>query len=80
MQSSLVVKCLVPGGDTLALYGFAAAEGQEVDLLAEATPDTLRAGDYATAWNMTHDPGFELAAKVAAGAWSIVRAFEAPEG
>lgn len=71
-RGTLVVKCRKVGGDTLALYGFTAAYEQEVDLLDPATPANIRALDYATAWNMAHDPGFELGAKVAVGDWIIV--------
>lgn len=65
------VKCVKSGGDTLALYSFAASEGQEVDLLDPATPDNIRAVDYVTADNMCTDTGFELAAKIKQGLWII---------
>jgi hypothetical protein len=60
------------GGDTLELYGFTAIEGQEVDLLSESTPDTLRAADFDTAVNMANDTGFELAQKISNGTWRVV--------
>ncbi|HSC28981.1 MAG TPA: hypothetical protein VLD67_17025 [Vicinamibacterales bacterium] len=68
-----VVKCIKPGGDTLSTYGdFAATQDQSIDLLADSTPDSLRAGSYWTAQTMCEDPGFELAQKIAAGTWQVV--------
>lgn len=67
-----IVKCVKPGGDTLALYSFSATEGQVVDLLDPTTPDNIRAVDYYTADNMCRDTGFELAAKIQSGLWVIV--------
>jgi hypothetical protein len=67
-----VVKCVKPGGDTLALYNFAATEGQAVDLLDAATDASIRAAQFWTAANMCEDQGFELAQKIAAGSWIVV--------
>lgn len=68
-----VIKCVKPGGDTLALYGnFAATEGQVINLLDAGTDDRIRAGGYWTAQNMCEDVGFELAQKIKAGTWQLV--------
>ena len=70
---SYIVKCVKPGGDSLALYGFTASEAQEGDLLDPATPDNIRAIDFITADNMCRDPGLELAQKIKQGTWVVVR-------
>ena len=75
---SYIVKCVKPGGDTLALYGFAADEGQEFDLLDPATSESIRVSDFWTADNMCRDLGFELAQKIAAGHWQVVLARQPP--
>jgi hypothetical protein len=67
-----VVKCVKPGGDTLALYNFAATEGQVIDLLDAGTDEKIRAGGFWTAQNMCEDLGFELAQKIVAGTWFVV--------
>ena len=67
-----VVKCVKPGGDTLALYGFAATENQVVDLLDAGTPANIRAGSFWTAQTMCEDVGFELAQKIRDGLWVVV--------
>lgn len=71
-MGNFIVKCVKVGGDTLSTYGFAASQGQEVDLLDPATPDNIRAFDYWTAENMCRDTGFELAQKIVAGHWQVV--------
>lgn len=68
-----IVQCVKLGGDALTLYGFSAVYGQEIDLLSDATPATLRASDFDTAENMCTDTGFELAAKIFSGDWRIVK-------
>lgn len=66
------VKCVKPGGDTLATYSFTATQDQVVNLLDEATPANLRAGSYWTAQTMCEDTGFELAQKIRDGLWQLV--------
>lgn len=71
-KGSFVVKCIKTGGDTLSLYGFSATEGQEVDLLSDSTPASIRAASFAGATNMC-DPSFELGQKINLGQWVVVR-------
>ena len=68
------IKCVKAGGHTLTNYGQKAfAEGEEIDLIDDATPDTLRAADFLTAKNMCTDPALELAQLVAAGDFEVSR-------
>jgi hypothetical protein len=67
------IKCVKTGGQILTNYGgYDFAEDAEVDLLDDATPDTLRAGDYWTADNMCRDTGFEIAQRIQAGEFVVV--------
>ena len=66
------IRCIRPGGRTLTNYGqYAFTEGEVLDLLAETTPDTIKANDYSTARTMCEDIGFELAQRIAAGEFVV---------
>ena len=72
-QGTYRIRCQRPGGLTLQGYGqFSFKQDQEVDLLDEALPPTLRAGSYATAHNMCADQAYELAQLIAAGDLVVV--------
>jgi hypothetical protein len=67
------IKCVKVGGHTLTKYGQKAfAENEELDLLDDATPATIRAADWWTADNMCRDTGFEIAQLIAAGDFVVV--------
>jgi len=66
------IKCVKAGGHTLTNYGQQAfAENEELDLLDDATPGTIRAADWWTADNMCRDTGFEIAQLIAAGDFEV---------
>lgn len=68
LRGTYVIECIDPAGVTLTGYGTPTwTNGQTIDLLDTATADTLRAGSWGTARNMTHDPGCELTQLIAAG-------------
>lgn len=67
------IRCAKAGGVTLTGYGQRAfTQGEELDLLADGIPDTIRANDYSTATHMCEDLGFELAQRIAAGEFEII--------
>lgn len=73
LKGELRIKCVKPGGYTMTNYGgYAWAEDEEQNLVDEALPATLRAGDYWTARNMCKDPALELAQRIVAGDFVIV--------
>lgn len=73
LKGSFVIKCVKVGGLTLSAYGQKAwTEGEELDLLDDGVPDSLRAADYWTAENMCTDPSLEIAQAVLAGDFEIV--------
>jgi len=62
------IKCVKVGGHTLTGYGqYAFSENEEIDLLAQSTPPTLRAGTHHTAKAMCEDTTYEIAQLIAAG-------------
>lgn len=66
------IKCVKAGGHTLTNYGQKHfAENEELDLLDDATPATIRAADWWTADNMCRDTGFELAQLINAGDFEV---------
>jgi len=66
------IKCVKVGGYTLTGYGqYAFAENEEIDLLAQTTPTTLRAGNHHTANAMCKDTTYEIAQLITAGDFVI---------
>lgn len=66
------IKCVKAGGHTLTNYGQKAfTENEELDLLDDATPDTIRAADWWTADNMCRDTGFEIAQLIRDGHFTV---------
>ena len=68
-----IIRCIKSGGVTLTNYGQKYfAEEEELDLLNELAPSTIKASDFSTASNMCEDSGFELAQRIASGEFIIV--------
>lgn len=66
------IKCVKPGGHTLINYGqYAFSENEEIDLMDQNLPDTIRCGNWWTANTMCKDQGFEIAQLIAAGDFII---------
>ena len=62
------IKCVKPGGHTLINYGqYSFSENEEIDLMDQNLPDTLRCGNWWTARTMCTDTGYEIAQLIEAG-------------
>jgi len=73
LKGSFIIKCVKAGGYTMTGYGgYSWAENEQQNLVDDALPDTLRAGDYWTARNMCRDPARELAQRIEAGDFIVV--------
>jgi len=67
------IKCVKAGGHTLTNYGqYAFTENEEIDLLDQNLPATIRCVDWWTADNMCRDTGFEIAQLMVAGDFVVV--------
>ncbi len=68
-----MIKCVKAGGHTLTAYGqYSFDEGEELDLLDAAVPETLRAGSWSIAQSMCEDPAAEIAELITAGHFEVV--------
>lgn len=67
-----VIKCVKAGGHTLTGYGqHAFTEDEELDLLAQATPETIRCSSWVIAQNVCSNPSLEIAQLIIAGDFQI---------
>lgn len=66
------IKCVKPGGCTLTNYGqYSFSENEEIDLMDQNLPDTLRCGNWWTARTMCTDTGYEIAQLIEAGGFIV---------
>ena len=67
-RGTFKIKCVRVGGLALDGYGgFVFEENEEVDLLGDVLPDTLKCIDYSTADRICSDANLEIAQRIAAG-------------
>lgn len=59
-------------GEDQELNGVLITAGSSIDLLAESTPDALRAVDYETAMNMVSLPGLPVRVAITDGKFVII--------
>lgn len=73
LRGEVVIKCVAVGGYTMVDYGaYVWAQDEERSLFDTALPDTLRPGDYNTAYRMVTDTTYELAQRIEAGFFELV--------
>lgn len=66
------IRCVKVGGVTLTHYGqYVFAQDDEIDLLDQGLPATIRCGDWQTADNVCRDVGFEIAQRIVAGEFVV---------
>lgn len=66
------IKCIHQGGYVLSGYGqYAFEEGEEIDLMNQSLPETIRCSSWSTADNICKDMGFEIAQLIAIGDFII---------
>ena len=62
------IKCMKAGGLALEMYsGFALEEGQEIDLVNDDLPETIKCNDWWTADVLCRDPNLEIAQLIVSG-------------
>ena len=69
------IECIRPGGYTLTNYGqYSFSENEEIDLMDQNLPDTIRCGSWWTARTMCTDMGYEIAQLIASGDFIVTEA------
>lgn len=71
------IKCVKVGGHTLTGYGqYAFAENEEIDLLSDTAPGTIRCASLGIAKNICSNLHLELAQLILAGYFQIIETQE----
>lgn len=66
------IKCVCQGGYILNGYGqYIFKEGEEIDLMDQSLPETIRCSNWSTADSICKDVGFEIAQLIIAGNFII---------